>query len=158
MIYYDHNGIVARDSKESDIKHLSDNMRDDDVIELAATGDTPTHSLCYGFVHSTMIVTLELNGEPVAMFGYVPDSLLDSRAIVWMLTTAGVEKIRKTFLKLSRRFIRLMLSHYAELYNYVDARYKRSIDWLNWCGADVLAPIPVGVNGEPFHPFIFRRK
>jgi len=55
--------------------------------------------------------------------------------------------------KRSRYYVLEMKRHFQRLENYVDARQKRSIRWLKWCGFTVENPKPWGTLGLPFHQF-----
>jgi len=157
MIYYDDkNGFTIRDSERGDIELMKDRLREADKQEIwASDNHTPEEALRSSFNLSTEKLTVVFNGEPVAMFGIVPVTLLDDRAIVWMLTTDLIEKVSVRFLKLSKKFINLLREKYGILFNFVDVRHKKSIDWLEWCGAKLFKPEIYGVERLPFHYFVF---
>lgn len=158
MIYYHDDGLVIRDAVPNDIEEIAINMRRQDAEEAAAAvAQTPSQALAGGLAASTLCLTAERHGVPLAMFGVVPDALLGSRAIVWMLGAEPLGRIKKTFVRVSRKVIAMFLERYPELYNYVDARYAGSVRWLKSCGAVFEDPVGCGVRGEAFQRFVLRR-
>jgi hypothetical protein len=155
-IYYENAGLIIRDAEIDDIDKMKDNLREADKQEIwASDHHTPEKALWDSYHLSTEKMVAVFNGELVAMFGIVPVSLLDNKAVVWMLTTNAIEKMPLRFLKLSKKFIGLLRERYSMLFNFVDARHKKSIDWLNWCGASFFPPQDYGVEHLPFQQFVF---
>ena len=162
MIYYDKDNIKVRDSIKEDCYEVAYNMRKSDIEEIwASHNHTPLKALLISFKYSTLCLTVEVNGEPVCIFGCVPDSFLGDSASVWLLGTDEFNKFMNIknieFLRYSRRFINYMLSFYPYLYNYVDDRNKTSIRWLKWCGCKMNGAITYGMEKLPFHFFEFKR-
>lgn len=158
MIYYEHAGIVVRDAVAADIEEIAKSMRRLDAQEVLAAGcGSPRQALSDSFALSSVCLTAERDGVPVAAFGLVPECLLGGRARVWMLGTDGLAPIKKTFVKVSRLVIAFFLGKYPELYNFVDCRYVGAFRWLESCGAVFEKPVAVGAGGELFAKFIMRR-
>ena len=67
-----------------------------------------------------------------------------------------MSRIKKTFVRLSRRFISHFLELYPELWNLVDCRYTQTFSWLKSCGAE-FGDKQFMFNGVPFQPFLIRR-
>lgn len=153
-IYYDQNSIIIRDSVPGDIEEMESKLRKEEVAEIyAAAHQDPRMCLSVSFSISSLCLTAVHEGKPFAMFGLVPDSLLGRTAQVWLLTTDDVLKVKTRFLKLSRDIIKSFLRRYSYLYNWVDARHKLSVRWLEWCGALVAPAHPFGPEDVPFHYF-----
>jgi hypothetical protein len=148
-----------RPSVFHDVCEVAGKMREADRMEVwASSHHEPEEALLIGYRTSSVCRTALWRGEPVAMFGLVPETLLGGRAVVWLLGTDGVQRMGHCFARLSRWAIREMLQVYPLLFNYVDARYKASVDWLRWCGADVREPEPHGLDRLPFHFFTLERR
>lgn len=155
MIYYNRDGIIVRESRLTDVEALSGSLREADIQEIRAVGfKSGARALEYSFKVSVAAYTLEYEGVPVAMFGVVPEkTYLGRTACVWMLGSAGIGKIKKSFVKLSVSVIGNFLSIYPVLFNFVDFRYKKTIKWMGNMGAKFEEPLPRGINGEQFVKF-----
>ena len=153
MITYERDGVVIRESRESDIAALKNRLREADEKEIIAAGNADAGSaLAYSFSKSSVCYTLDINGVPAAMFGFVPDELASRRANVWFLGAPEMSRIKKTFVKLSRHVIAKFLLQYDCLWNVVDVRYASSIAWLKSCGAGFY-PKPIFLSGIEFYCF-----
>jgi hypothetical protein len=150
--------LIVRDSVIADIEPIAENMRKSDRDEIMASHRRqPINALALGYAGSTLCFTVEYKGEPCAMFGTVPESLLSNKANVWLLASNKFCKCHKKLAKYSKTFINFLLSHYSELGNFVDMRNKASINWLKHYGAEIEEAKPFGEEKRPFHRFIFRR-
>jgi len=157
--YYNMNGVIVRPSTKKDAEYLKDNLCPSDVREIWSSHHlTPEEALDLCVEKSLFALTIEDEGEVIAMFGINPDSILGYKASIWMLSSSRLHKRRIRFLKHSRRFIDMMLDYYPYLENYVDDRNQKSIEWLRFCGATVEEPMPYGMDGAPFRHFYFERK
>lgn len=157
MEYYNKDNVIVRDSIQSDADYLSENLRKSDVQEIWASHHVlPNYALNQGLLNSSTCLTVT-KGEPLAMFGICPESLISDRAVIWLLATENLMDIRLEFLRYSRKFINLMLEEYPYLYNWVDVRNCKSVYWLRKIGANLSDPAPHGLDKLPFHHFEFRR-
>lgn len=150
--------VWVRDSKLEDVLVLRETMRREDRDEVWASHHfTPEKALlvCYSF--SSVCHTLLFQDTPIAMFGVIPDADVETEATIWFLGSEIIETCKKSFLEACRLFIDGMLGMYPVLYNYVDARYRKSVRWLKWCGAEISEAQPWGVENLPFHYIRFRR-
>lgn len=152
------NGVIVRDTIVKDIEPVANAMRQVDRNEIwASHRHAPLEALTIAFYSSVLCYTLEQNGNPIVIFGVVPESFLGNRGSVWLLATDDFEKIHKILMKYSKQFIDYMLRHYPDLANHVDARNRVTLNWLKWCGAEIEEAQPFGVDKIPFHRFQFRR-
>ena len=104
---------------------------------------------------SDLLWTIEVDGEPAALFGVAPS---DGTGSPWMLGTPALERAPKQLTKLGRQYVRLMNDKYATLLNYVDARSLKSVYWLARLGFTVQKETePYGAFGLPFHRFGMKR-
>jgi hypothetical protein len=142
---------------ESDIAQLKGSLREADAKEIIAAGYQSTEAaLRSSFSRSIMCSSVEVEGSVVGMWGVVPDSLLGNSANVWLLGSPEMGKIKKTFVKMSRRVIATYLERFPILWNYVDVRYMATIRWLKSCGAQFSGE-PIALGGTQFLGFVLRR-
>lgn len=155
-VFYNQDGIIVRRTCPSDADRLV--LRDSDVQEIWASDHlTPKEALKLSLAKSILALTVEDQGEPIAMFGINPESILGNRAVVWLLASDGLDRIKRRFARHSRQFVQMMLEYYPFLFNYVDARNQKSIEWLKFCGAKIEDAKPYGAESLPFHFFSFKR-
>lgn len=97
---------------------------------------------------STHAWTWILDGEPAAMFGLHPRTLVGAApAIGWLFTTDAIRRDVRTFLLGSRAILAAMLEIYPAVEGCVDERFLESIQWLRRLGFRI---------GEPFEFSGFR--
>jgi len=150
--------VLIRDAVRSDIHALKNKLREADCEEVLAAGNSSAEAaLTHSFDRSSLCFCVEVEGSPAGLFGIVPDSLVGESANVWFLGSPEMSKIKKTFVKMSRKVIADFLVQYPRLWNVVDARYESSIQWLMSCGA-VFHSDPIIMSGVPFYGFVLRRK
>lgn len=134
------------------VKCIALNMREIDQLECRMIGGVePEEALRVSIKKSTWVKTMEIDGEPVCMFGVAPISLLGETALPWMLGTDGVKKHNRAILRHSRKWVEAMNADYPHLCNVVHADNEISIRWLQWCGFRIQEPTEI--QGEPFRAF-----
>jgi hypothetical protein len=109
----------------------------------------------YGIEASSMAMTGLVDGQPVAMFGVVPASILSGIGAPWMVGAVDLEQHQFWFAKSSRPCVQRMQREFNVLANWVDNRNTLSKRWLRWLGFHVGQPQPFGSGGEPFCPFVW---
>lgn len=153
---YNKGDLVIRASEHSDILPIAFNMRDADCEEIWASHHaTPEEALSRGIMHSKPCLTALWKGKPVAMFGVTPTET--EEAIVWFLGTKVVDEHRICFCKMSRFIMKKFYDIYPTLYNWVDVRNTKSIQWLKWLGARFDVACEYGMENLMFNHFILRR-
>lgn len=158
MIYHQSHSIIFRDSVSSDAESLALNLRPEDREEIWASHHMePLEALTKSFKNSSICISIIYQDKVIGMFGINPYSMMSETAILWMLGAPEMEHIKKTFMKFSKPFIKLFLEHYPILENWVDYRYKKAIQWLEWCGVKFDEPAPYGPDGVLFSHFIITR-
>lgn len=156
MIYEKH-GVNVRVSREEDIYALGPRLREEDKNEIIASGHKDgTDAIRTSFALSGLRFTVELNGLVVGMFGCVRDAN-STGANAWFLGSPELARMKKTFVKLTRVIFDMFLVEYTHIWNLVDARYAKSIRWLEASGAEFY-PESLVINGMPFQGFVVRRK
>lgn len=149
--------IVLRLPLDNDLRYLADHLREADRLELAAThGDELDILACLQAAvraSEDVFVAVTAAGEPFAVFGLAPVSLLGGIGCPWMLGTDTAAHHAIGVITLARQHVARWSQRYSLLFNYVDARNKRSIGWLKRIGFTVQTAQPYGLHGEPFHRF-----
>lgn len=149
--------LIVREPREGDIEAIAANLRLADIEEIYGSVG---HRDCLAIIqsgaqHSTLLWTIEVDGEPAGLFGVTP---APDFGVPWMLGTPALERAPKQLTKLGRVYVRLMNDKYATLLNYVDARSLKSVYWLARLGFTVQKQTePYGVFGLPFHRFGMQR-
>lgn len=142
---------------EDDLGYLAQQLRAADRQELAATHGAGLDLLrCLQTAVSASEqawVAVTAWGEPIAVFGVAPVSLLGGIGCPWMLGSDAVDQYAREVVTLSRRHVAQWSRRYPLLFNYVDARNLRSIEWLRRTGFVIGPAEPYGLKGEPFHRF-----
>jgi hypothetical protein len=157
-IYFQKGALIFRESILADVESLAPNLREPDRLEIWASHHAdPYKALKDSFENSSTSISMVLDDQIISMFGIAPESLVSDRATIWLLGSPAVQKIRFTFFRQSKPFIQRFLEEYPVLENWVDNRYIESIQWLQWCGADMYQPEPYGMDHMLFRYFRFRR-
>lgn len=157
-IFYKQDDIVVRNSYPSDVDLLCNKLRSTDVEEIWASHNlTPWDGLHYSTTESLISLTITAKDKPIGIFGIKPESYMGDRATIWFLGTDDLDKIKVRFLKQSKKFVKMFLSFYPYLYNYVHIHNFQSIEWLKYCGAKMDEPISYGIMREKFQYFYFER-
>lgn len=135
-----------------DVNRLANRMRDIDRREAAAFGHSPKRALVNGLRASTLCWTVTLDGEPVAMFGVAPVSILNRTGAPWMLGTYAISRSHRAILKLAPPLLRAMLDDYPRLENLISVDNVTSIAWLDRLGFAFDDDVRY-VGGEAFRRF-----
>lgn len=136
------------------IDELLPHMRLLDRQEVeAASGDVYT-ALQNALLLTRYPVTVRLQGGPlVAIFGAAALSQVSDTAALWLLGTDLMRTHPRAVLDAAAAFVEHTREHHPRLLNYVDARNRPSIRWLQKLGFTLDPPAPFGVAGLPFHRF-----
>ena len=141
--------VFVRKSVKSDIQFLADHIRIEDKREIEALGCNAFKAFEYG--HKAGSYTGLYHGVPMAMFGTYKQVLLSDNACIWMLGTRDIDNCSREMLTITRKYIDYELNNHKELFNYVDARYKKALKWLRVLGFSFSEPLKAGINGEIFY-------
>jgi len=157
MIIFQRGNVTVREARYSDLELWRKNqMRALEVLEVWASDHMkPVEAVERSMTDSLESYTILYGDELVGMFGIAPESLLDNKASVWLLTTDKIHLMRTTFLRCSKAVIAHLRHPYPLLYNFVDARNEQCIRWLKWAGAEIYPPEAHGLENLPFHYFTF---
>ncbi len=140
-----------------DLAHIAANLRTADADELCALHgpslDTSRVLAQAVAMSEEAYVACTAYGEPMAVFGVAPVSLLGGQGCPWMLGTDTLDCYGRAVVTLSRAHVARWSQRYQCLFNFVDARNRRSIEWLKRTGFVIGEPAPYGSAGLPFHRF-----
>lgn len=137
---------------------VADRMRAADRDEVwALTRHSPVEAVVRSCAASAETWVYRADGVPLAVFGVGPVAEHPGVGSPWLLGADGVEHHARPFVQLGRAFVARWLAEYGRLYNVVDARNRRSIDWLRRLGFAFHPAVPVGPDRIPFLPFEMRR-
>lgn len=118
------------------VEHVATHMRDGDVAECMALGGlTPRQALDQSLASDGLRWTGLLDGEPAAIFGVVPVTLMGGSGVAWLLGTPLMLKHWRTFARQSKPLLRELLDHYDVLLNVVHVDNRVALRWLAWTGA-----------------------
>lgn len=148
--------ILFRPVLPGDTGYIAAHLRADDRREAVALhGDVSMQGLLDRSVRASSLVWVGTTpgGEPVAMWGVAPTSLLEGIGTPWMLSTEEAYRHPRTLIVEGRRYLDAMREQCPRLSNYVGAWNTRSIRWLKRLGFDMAPAAPQGPAGELFHRF-----
>lgn len=144
-------------AEESHIDIIAASMRTGDRMEVWAAGHlSPEVALRESLKNSPFAWTGLSHGTPVLMFGIAEVSALSTTGIPWLLTADGIKNVKLEFIRFSKYYVQQMRKHYCLLENYVDARYKDAVRWIEWCGFEIHPPEPYGPDDILFHRFTMK--
>lgn len=146
-------GVVQ--ASEDHVRELAETMSAADRAEVwAATHSTPIQALTYARkVSRDTAYTWLVDGRVVAMWGVGFLTSLSMEGTPWMLSAEGLSRHGRTFARGSKIVAAEWRARYPILRNFVDARHKVALRWVEWMGFTILPAIPYGMDGLPFHPF-----
>jgi hypothetical protein len=132
------------------------NMRPADIAEVWALGrHSPLEAIERSLNVSGERWTFLADDMPLAIFG-CSETTFSAIGSPWLLGAVGVERFTRQFLELGQLYVSRWALQYHDLYNFVDARNERSIDWLGRLGFKFADPILLGPDGCSFLPFHLR--
>lgn len=138
----------------ADIDVLHEELRHLDREEIIATGgDDTLRTLQVSLLFSEHPRAVFRDGELVCVYGISPKTTLSDIGIPWMLGTDRVRRNAKQVTLDTRAFMAAARERYRLLENYVDARNKPSVRWLQRVGFTLEPAAPWGKAGLPFHRF-----
>ena len=146
------------DSTPGHIRDLSQNMRDNDRMEVCSVGFTERQMVRKSYDRAIWKKTAFVNGKLACMFG-LGGGILSDVGIPWLLTTREMEKIPLAFIRHAKAEARGMLEYFPRLENYVYADYAAAIKFLQLIGFTVHPEVvDVGPNRAKFRKFTMERK
>ena len=136
------------------IHTLALDMSKADTDEVWAAGrKTPLEALEQSVSASPEPYVGLYQGRALCMFGIAELSILDNKGIPWMLSSDELKNHARPFLRGSRIYIDVMKVRYPFMINFVDARNRAAIRWLNWLKFRLLPAEAHGPDKMLFHRF-----
>lgn len=136
------------------IERMAPHVRQADRDELwSGWRSKPEDSLRHGIERSSHCYTAMVNFQPICMVGVVPESLLGSTGVVWLIGTDLIVDHQIGFLRRCRPYFGKMRGMYSYMHNYVSAQNTDALRWLAWLGFTIQPAAPFGPDGAPFHHF-----
>ncbi len=111
--------VVIVPASPAHVGRVASRMREIDKIECAARGRKPKAALRLALRSSSWALTAMVRGEPHAMFGISPISLLDDRGCPWFLGSDETMKHGRDLLLIGTAIIERMHQHSRRLENSV---------------------------------------
>jgi len=153
------------EAREEHIVAMSWNMRDADRREVWASthltpGDALIASVQPDVCEWSESYAAFIDSQLVAMFGVVCvriDEGVGAIGVPWMLGADSLTKYPLTMMKTSRKWLASFQERYDYLGNFVDARYKGAVHWIEALGFTVFEAAPFGPDDALFHQFEWRR-
>lgn len=148
-----------------DVRFVADAMRERDRAEVYDLAGESPYAALFRLLHVSqpaLAVLDDLDGV-VAMCGVVPQGATLSRVgSPWMLASRYADEphFRRDVARHSRGNVRALMRAYGYSYfgNWISAKQKVHIRWLQWVGFTVHPPVSFGCFGEDFHYFELRRR
>ena len=152
------NEIVGtiRSSVVKDCALIGMNMREQDAEEIWNYDRSfPVQAVVKSFKKSMVTMTIEHDGNPIAMFGIFPKDM--STGTLWMFTTDGIKAngFGRPFVRNCKKWFNDMLEIYPTLEGCVDLRNQESIRWLTYIGVTWGNVEAMGIDNKPFRRFTF---
>lgn len=134
---------------------LGASMRGPDEDECFALGMSPPEAIATSLSMSDFVSALLVDGQVAAIAGLVledaPAIGRAGRAQAWLLTGKAVERAPMELHRTAKAWLRQAHGFARVLWNMVDARYVRSLRWLEVLGFRVHPARPHGPLELPFH-------
>lgn len=145
--------VVTVPSRVEDAFVLAQTMREDDVRELEACGQSPLDGVLFAMEGSESVCTMLYDDTVGAMWGVCPRG---DGGELWFLTAHLFGEHPKAFLRSIKAHLKGLLQKYGTLFNVIDGRYTGALRLAESMGAEFGSP--VSINGHPFVPFRIRRQ
>lgn len=142
--------------RQRHLDELALNMRPEDVAEVAALGMLPWQALSKCAMASRDTVAGLADGKVLAVFGTCEMPEHPGFTFIWLLSSREADHHKMAFARWSKRFVDGQRGRHRILGNFVDARYKKAVEWVRWLGFTVYPAAPLGDQGVPFHWFDMR--
>lgn len=138
MEYYKKKGIVVRDAKEADVIKLEATLNEEFAKGLNDAHDKNKHQpMLMSFKSSQRAIVVTDGGNPVLVFGIVPNPVKGEKDCLWVKNSIQVKKKYKTVIVQFREMIKRMLERYPVLFNYIENKHISMIRAILFCGAEI---------------------
>lgn len=140
------------------LRTMEADMRPADRCEIAGLGVTVRKALWQAYRRSPICKTAIVDGAVAAVWGVCVGlrggaGLLGNAGVPWLHTTAAVEKMPVSFIKIAKTELAAIVALYPRLESYVAAEYVGAVGLLKLLGFAVDEALPVGANGALYRRF-----
>jgi hypothetical protein len=132
---------------EAGLTRVLANLTSEDRAEFDASGLAESIEAVFtdGWLKSSLSGQVELDGEPVAIFGCLQNDA--GLGVPWMVATPGFRTRPRRAMELSHQVVQAMQARCRVLTNWVHARHDYAMRWLPRLGFKISAE-SVGPGGE----------
>ena len=134
------------------LEYVLANLSEANRREIVPFGRSPEDAVRSTWAHSEETWAIELDGEPVGLYGLCP-TIDRLRGCPWMIGTERLPLAGLAIVKHARPVVAGFLRKYPRLANWVDDRNQQLIRWLRWTGFAIDPPIAIGSEGALFHRY-----
>lgn len=147
--------MIVRKAGVEDALALQGRLRQQDYDEVwAAHGHNPNEVLVACAQYSTMLWCADRGDTVAAVFGVAPSIKNKGEGQPWMLGADEICSDPRAFFSWPLEILPLMHGAFPVLRNMVDARNKKSIQWLRRMGFTMAQnTVPYGPFNMPFYEF-----
>ena len=125
---------IKHGATEEDVLYFIANIRPMDKEEVETASGLPfsIHSQeLFSYLEEIHVVR---HNDTIIGIGGI-HKVEERKALIWLLLTSDVEKVKMEFLRFSKRHLKGLLENFDVLFNYVYLKNKLHVDWLTWLGA-----------------------
>lgn len=148
-----------REPTDEDVYRLAVDMRsvDRNEVEAGFGSDVNLIDMLFDGVSTSYQpgACVGNDGKLWCLFGVVPiGTQLTNTGLLWLLATTEFDRHPKSFTIQAKNYIEwVRATRFPVLTNFVDARNRKTIRWLQHLGFTMDITVPYGVSGLPFHRF-----
>jgi hypothetical protein len=144
---------IIRHATDEDLMYVANNMRDQDLDEIYAGGETPERALRMSAEISKDCLSCVLeSGEVLFVLGCGPKTLLSDIGVPWLLGSKEALKHPRSFFDFPPKVLEIWKEQYSMLENYVHVKNTVSVRWLQRLGFTMHEPVTL-FTGEQFMRF-----
>lgn len=142
--------------QDAHLVYVACHMRREERDEVwASDGMPPLDVLRQSFKTSVMSFTaVDDDGTPVFVWGVTEgDERFPEWHCLWFIGTIHVcEPLRwRKFLRTCRHYLPMTEERFPKLFNWIDARYEKSLNWALWLGGQIRGKCEYGAAKLPFY-------
>ena len=126
---------TERDATKADVGYIFNNLREDDLGEALASGDSAKEVLMESYRSSTECYVMCADEVPFCIYGVVKDTY--NEGVPWMMGTDELRAHKVFFMRTIKKIVADWLHFYKRLYNIVWDKNSMHIDWLEHMGFNI---------------------
>lgn len=149
------NAQVIRSLQLSDLDYLNEHLLEVNKTEIMAMRGQTVKELFEqnpDMLEASQV--LDIEGDLVCVGG---GKMTEQGFVIWLFGTDKIEQFKKQFAIVTSRRVALWKEQHDLVYSYVYSKNELTKKWLVSLGFTIFEPEAVGVNGEEFHYFEWRK-